>query len=82
MHNTYIAFHLEFIYGVTEGGGYVLGLNSHRFQVSAAFPGIFAAFVNSVTVTHYSIWYGIYVYTIHITILCLFPFVSYLTPLI
>jgi len=82
MHNTYIAFHLEFIYGVTEGGGYVLSLNSHRFHVSAAFTGIFAAFVNSVTVTHYTIWYEIYVYTIHITILCLFSLVSYLKSLI
>jgi hypothetical protein len=82
MHSTYIAFHLEFLYGVTEAGGYVLGLNSHRFDVSAAFPGIFAAFVNSVNVTHYSIWYGIYVYTIYVTLLCLFSLVSYLKSLI
>jgi hypothetical protein len=53
MHNTYIAFHLEFLYGVTEAGGYVLGLNSHRFDVSAAFLGLFAAFVNLVNVIHY-----------------------------
>jgi len=26
-HNTHIAFHLGFLYGVTEGGGYVFGLN-------------------------------------------------------
>jgi hypothetical protein len=82
MHNTHIAFHLQFLYGVTEGGGYVLRLNSHRFHVSAAFPSIFAAFVNSVNATHYSIWYGIYVYTVHITTLCLFSLFSYLKPVI
>jgi hypothetical protein len=76
-----LLFILDFCTG-REGGCHTLGLNSHWFHVPAAVSTIFAAFVNSVNVTQYSIRYGIYGCNICVRVLCSFSLASYLKPLI